>query len=321
VDAQSAWQPRILLYQKKLMGESRTVASHGHITFSWRISKLRGRQSQSTTPHPDRRFGEGAPSLLGKGPLQEAKSFQVLKSYTNRSSLANIAGDSTDRLGWRKRQLAVAFAHLKVRPPSRLRSPGDPRTRQPLHVLRDAIDFIHSPAIIVITVINGETLEIFVKPRAGDSLAYPILSGIAFCTPISGSNDGLLLHPGCEVPRRIQVKSSMLLRTRGQIALQNFSLTRTIGSFDGNIDEFSLHSREQAASRDFRDVGLARRHWENESLPVARLIAAPLSQDDGVIPRSDGRTRVFGCCRETSTACSPALALIAAKFQAPVACP
>ena len=88
--------------------------------------------------------------------------------------------------------------------------------------------------------------------------------------------------------------------------MQNFSLTRSTGSFDGNINEFSAHSREQAASRDFRDVGLARRHWENESLPIARLIAPPLFQDDGVIPRSDGRTGMFGSCRETSTACSPA---------------
>lgn len=76
--------------------------------------------------------------------------------------------------------------------------------------------------------------------------------------------------------------------------MQNISLTRTTGSFDGNIDEFSVYSREQAASRDFRDVGLARRHWENESLPVARLIALPLFQDDGVIARSDGRTVRLG---------------------------
>lgn len=121
-------------------------------------------------------------------------------------------------------------------------------------------------SILTITVsltLNGGTLESLnevVQPRAGDLLICPIRSAsvvIAFCTPISGSNDGRLLHPGCELPRRIQVKSSHPCH-RGQIAMQNISLTRTTGSFDGNIDEFSVYSREQAASRDFRDVGLAR---------------------------------------------------------------
>jgi hypothetical protein len=247
------------------------------MTVSWRISKLRGRQSQSTTPHPDRRFGEGATSLLGKGRLQEAKSFQVLKSHTTGLHLRTLQGIA--QIGWGGVNVSSLSPSLTLK--------SVPLPASAIRVIRER----HNPCtffrtlsisytvlgIIVITVINGETLEILVKPRAGDSVAYPILSVIAFCTPISGSNDRLLLHPGCEVPRRIQVKSSMLLRTRGQIALQNFSLTRTIGSFDGNIDEFSLHSREQAASRDFRDFGLARRHWENESLPVARLIAPPLS--------------------------------------------